>query len=138
MFPPGTAPENLYSPVHLGPSSPLRSPSPHPSPRRSPPPQPSPQRSPLFKKPAPSRTQPSARKTRSGSAASKQMTSSKKSVASKKLVKPKDVYSLNLEQTKKIIDASVTAFFHPSVPPSKLAVPEDSMNSFMNIAKVNK
>ena len=63
VFPPGTAPENLFSPRHPESLSPQRSPSPQPSPRRSPPPQPSPQRSPLLKKLASSRSQPSARKT---------------------------------------------------------------------------
>jgi hypothetical protein len=48
-------------------------------------------------------------------------------VASKKLAEPKDVYSLTAEETKKIVDASVTSHFHPPPPPPKPVVPEDAV-----------
>ena len=57
---------------------------------------------------------------------------------SKKLVQPKDVYLLNPEETKNIVDTSVMTHFHPSSPPLKPVLAEDSMKFFMNIAKVKQ
>ena len=53
----------------------------------------------------------------------------------KKVAKPRDVYSLIAEETKKIVDTSVTTHFHPPPPPLKPVVPEDAMKFFMNMAK---
>ena len=59
-------------------------------------------------------------------------------MASKKLAEFKDIYSLTAEETKKIVDASVTSHFHPPPPPLKSIVPEDTIIFFMNIAKTKQ
>jgi hypothetical protein len=59
-------------------------------------------------------------------------------VASKKLAEPKDAYSFIAEETKKIVDASVTSHFHPPPPPLKHVVPEDVVKFFTKMAKVKQ
>ena len=54
------------------------------------------------------------------------------------MAETKDVYSLTAEETKKIVDASVTPHFHPPPPPPKPIVPEDAVKFFTKMAKVKQ
>ena len=55
-----------------------------------------------------------------------------------KVVEPKDVYSLTVEENENIMDASVMTHFHTPPPPLKSVVFEDTMIFFMNIAKAKQ